>query len=154
MDRLFIGIDAGKHCGFAVWNKTTQQFHLIETYTFWQCMDKIWGYYQIYIKNKSELIIVVEDVTGNKPTFNRKDKDGEELNENIMRKISQDVGKVKRDTQLISEWCEMKKLRVLKIVPKRNAQTKLDAIVFKNITGWDGRTSEHARDAAMLVFGK
>ena len=154
MDNLFIGIDAGEHCGFAVWNKTLQHFHLIDTYTFWQCMDKIWGYYQIYIKNKKELIIVIEDVTGNKPTFNRKNKNGEKLSESIMRKISQNVGSVKRDTILITQWCEMKQIKVLKIVPKRNALTKLDAIDFKNRTGWDGRTSEHARDAAMLVFGK
>jgi len=32
--------------------------------------------------------------------------------------------------------------------------TKLTADQFKRITGWHGRTNEHGRDAAMLVFGK
>ena len=30
--------------------------------------------------------------------------------------------------------------------------TKSKADTFKKLTGWTGRTNEHARDAAMLVF--
>ena len=37
------------------------------------------------------------------------------------------------------------------IHPAANA-TKKKADDFKRMTGWTGRTNEHARDAAMLVF--
>jgi len=32
--------------------------------------------------------------------------------------------------------------------------TKLDREQFKKITGYEGVTSEHARDAALLVYGR
>ena len=45
-----------------------------------------------------------------------------------------------------------KKIPFEMVAPSRNS-TKLSAEVFKRLTGWQGRTSEHSRDAAMLVFG-
>ena len=36
---------------------------------------------------------------------------------------------------------------------RRLAGAKLDAAAFKRLTSWQGRTSEHGRDAAMLVWG-
>ena len=32
--------------------------------------------------------------------------------------------------------------------------TKWSAEVFADMTGWKGRTSNHARDAALLVYGR
>ena len=37
--------------------------------------------------------------------------------------------------------------------PKDN-KTKLNADQFSRITKWEGRTNEHGRDAAMLIFGR
>lgn len=39
------------------------------------------------------------------------------------------------------------------VAPKRNV-TKLTHESFVAITKWKGRTNEHKRDAAMLVFGR
>lgn len=38
------------------------------------------------------------------------------------------------------------------VAPKDNI-TKTKADYFKRLTGWTKRTSEHSRDAGMLVFG-
>ncbi|MBR1575873.1 MAG: hypothetical protein IJ654_05415 [Bacteroidales bacterium] len=38
--------------------------------------------------------------------------------------------------------------------PPRRGLTKWDATAFQRATGWTGRTSNHARDAALLVFGR
>jgi hypothetical protein len=35
----------------------------------------------------------------------------------------------------------------------KDGVTKMAASLFSKATGWKGRTSKHARDAAMLVFG-
>ena len=37
------------------------------------------------------------------------------------------------------------------LAPRRDFA--VDAARFAKLTGWQGRTSEHARDAAMLVYG-
>lgn len=67
------------------------------------------------------------------------------------REKAQGVGSVKRDAQIWEEWCKEQDLNYIMIHPKANA-TKTKADVFKKRTGWSGRTNEHARDAAMLVF--
>ena len=69
------------------------------------------------------------------------------------RKKLQGVGSVKRDASIweaylkdLGVWFEM-------VAPKRNL-TKITHETFVNITKWKGRTNEHKRDAAMLVFGR
>lgn len=61
------------------------------------------------------------------------------------------VGKVKRDCQVWEEFCEYKNYRYHLISPQ-NVQTKLDADYFEKVTGWEGRTNEHKRDAGMIAF--
>lgn len=39
------------------------------------------------------------------------------------------------------------------MVAPRNNVTKMNAVAFRNLTKWEKVTSEHACDAAMLVFG-
>lgn len=39
------------------------------------------------------------------------------------------------------------------LVAPKNNKTKVSADYFKKLTGWEGRTNEHERDCAMLVFG-
>ena len=39
-------------------------------------------------------------------------------------------------------------------VPPMANRTKLPAAAFAQLTGWHGRTSDHARDAAMLIWGR
>ena len=71
----------------------------------------------------------------------------------VSRKRLQGVGSVKRDASIwegflsdLGVWFEM-------VAPKRNV-TKISHESFVNITKWKGRTNEHKRDAAMLVFGR
>ena len=73
------------------------------------------------------------------------------------RKKLQGVGSVKRDASIwddyLSDLCKSKaNIKYEMVAPKRNV-TKLTGESFKAITKWQGRTNEHNRDAAMLVFG-
>lgn len=67
------------------------------------------------------------------------------------REKAQGVGSVKRDAQIWEDWCTEQGLNFKMIHPAANA-TKKKAEDFTRMTGWTGRTNEHARDAAMLVF--
>lgn len=66
------------------------------------------------------------------------------------REALQGAGSIKRDCARWQEFLEHHNIPHARIAPKAN-RTKLTADQFKRITGWQGRTNEHARDAAMLV---
>jgi hypothetical protein len=63
------------------------------------------------------------------------------------------AGSVKRDCEIWEEFCENYDIPYT-AVPPRKGLTKWDAETFNKMTGWQGRTSNHARDAALLVWGK
>lgn len=69
------------------------------------------------------------------------------------REALQGAGSIKRDCQRWEEWLIHHGISFSKIAPQAN-RTKLSADQFKKITGWQGRTNEHGRDAAMLIFGR
>lgn len=69
------------------------------------------------------------------------------------KKKAQGAGSIKRDAKIWEEFCEHYQVDYELIAPKDNI-TKLSREVFKEITGWTGRTSEHSRDATMLIFNK
>lgn len=146
-EKVFIGIDGGVSNGFAVWNKTRRELVIIETLSFWDCIDRIGDFYDLCRKENIVLTVVVEDVEMNRPTFAR-----ENTNEKMMQKISQNVGGVKAYTRLIIEWCERKNIPVIKMRPSKKSATKLSAETFNKITGWEGKTSQHGRDAGMMVY--
>ena len=63
------------------------------------------------------------------------------------------AGSVKRDSVIwqdaLTDWGIP-----FEMVPPRAGATKWDADTFARITGYKGRTSNHARDAALLVYGR
>lgn len=69
------------------------------------------------------------------------------------REKLQGAGAVKRDATIWETFCKEQRVQYKLIAPRENA-TKLTAIQFEAITKWNARTSEHARDAAMMVYGR
>lgn len=148
MDKIFIGIDCGVNTGFAVWNSNKKVFLELETYTFWESIERIQYYTSERNCNRIVLNSIVEDVTQNKPTFNRGQKG------KIQDTISQRVGSNKRDCQLMCEFLEINLIPLIKVKPTKQSLTKLDSQQFFNLTKYPHRTSSHSRDAACLVFGR
>lgn len=67
--------------------------------------------------------------------------------------IREGIGSVKRDCSIWSEFLGRKNIPFVAVKPA-SGQTKWDAAYFKRLTGWPGRTSNHARDAAALILGR
>lgn len=139
--RTIVGIDPGVNTGFAV----TDNGHLsdVETMTFTEaqawCLNCIARYREQ--GNLSTLELVIEDPRGiYVPPDHR----------NPQR--IKGVGSVERDVKLWIEFCQYYKIPFRTVKPGK--LRKIDAATFRRITGWDGRTSEHARAAAMMVFEK
>ena len=138
--RYFIGIDTGVRTGVAVWYPASREFVSVATMTLTQALDMVRGLAADDVK------VYFEDARQR-----RWIPDTHDLRREMGRR--QGAGSVKRDCQIWETFCKEHRIPYEAVAPQRN-RTKLDAKAFKRLTGWVGRTSEHARDAAKLVFGK
>lgn len=136
---IIIGIDTGKHTGIAVWNSEEKKFVEIKTMMLHQALQlvithcKVWG--------RENVQILFEDARQRK-WF------GSASNAKM-----QGAGSVKRDAVIWEDFCTDYKIPFRALPPAKGA-TKWSPELFKSVTGWNGKTSEHARDAAMMVFGR
>jgi len=144
--KILIGIDTGVHTGFAVaiYSGNGGELEQVESLSITQAMEKIQD--RINSDGKDNIFLYIEDAR--KRTWfggmdARQAKSGAGVREG--------VGSVKRDAQIWEDWCTEQGIHFKMIHPAANA-TKKKAEDFKRMTGWTGRTNEHARDAAMLVF--
>lgn len=140
MDRtkIYIGIDPGTHTGVAVYNPREMRLTDIRTLPLHTALRFVENYSQI---PAVELVVCFEDARLRK-WFGR-----------TGREQLQGAGSIKRDSAIWEEFLTDLGIGFEKIAPRNNC-TKLSAEQFRRITGYEGRVSEHGRDAAMLVFGR
>lgn len=138
MTKILIGIDTGVKTGYAVAmdHGTGGELHQVECLSITKAMQAVQEIKAIH--GKDSLKLYIEDARKRTWFTGGKEK-------------AQGVGSVKRDAQIWEDWCIEQEFNYIMVHPKANA-TKTKADLFKKITGWTGRTNEHARDAAMLVF--
>lgn len=137
-EKVLIGIDAGVNTGFA----RTKNGKLIEVCSMTACATEA----EILLEHgrltgiDGTMKIYIEDARKRKWVTGGREK-------------LQGVGSVKRDCQRWEEFCEYHGIGYELVAPKNN-RTKTTASEFRRITGWQQRTNEHGRDAAMLIFGR
>lgn len=138
---IFVGIDPGVHTGLAIWDTNEKKFVRVETYSAVVAMEMVRRWNLMY-----DVRLVIEDARQRKWI-------PQEQNISQFKGRAMGAGSIKRDSQLWEEFCDYWGIPLEK-VPPRKGLTKWDAETFARITGWKGRTSNHARDAALLVFQK
>ena len=130
---IFIGIDPGVKTGVAVWDSKAKCFLEINTHTITMAMKQ------------------VKAITGAKVVFEdarqRKWFGG---NANVKQ---QGAGSIKRDCKIWEDFLKEEGIEFEMIHPIKGG-TKLAPQIFARTAKWKERTSEHARDAAMLVINK
>lgn len=136
---VFIGIDTGVHTGFAVWDSGSKRLTEVSTYTITQAMEHVKMIADV--RGRENVRLYIEDAR-QRTWFG-----------NAGREKLQGAGSVKRDCSIWEDWCKENNIECVMVAPKHN-RTKLSAAQFRVLTKWTGRTSEHARDAALLVFGR
>lgn len=154
MSSIFIGIDGGKDTGFAVWNKSTKSLVEVKTLDFWKAINEVDNYLKLY----PTLVLIIEDVSQHSAVFKamgtyRSTPGGINNKIGAVAKHGQNIGRVKRETELFIRYFELKKVDVRKIKPGKHTGSKIKKDLFKKITGFDKVTSQHGRDAAMLIYG-
>lgn len=136
---IYIGVDVGVSTGLAVWSKESGKgcFTSIETLAIHQAFERVKHYYTLY--RDFGVVVVVEDARKRK--FFR----GED-----MAAKQQGAGSVKRDSSIWEAFLEDLGVDYDLVMPRNTKM--MDERTFKLVTKWPHRTSNHARDAAMLVF--
>lgn len=140
---LFIGIDPGVNTGLAVWDAGAGKFLALETLPIHQAIVKV----MMWRDNVGHDLQVVFEDARKRQWFPR------ERNMSEYRGKLMGAGSVKRDCEIWEDFCTEYAIPYTAL-PPRKGLTKWDADTFARVTGWKGRTSNHARDAAMLVYGR
>lgn len=129
---FYIGIDPGTKTGIAVWNTRQKFFRLIMTAGVIKAMK------EVELFKNDGIQVILEDATQVKfKTDPRK---------------AQGAGSIKRDVAVWKEFFEEHGIQYRLVRPNKLI-TKWSSEKFKQATGFTGRTDQHARDAAMLVYG-
>lgn len=131
--RYWIGIDTGTNTGLGIWDRKEGRLIRVETLKIHRAMEVVKEY------ASDEVAVRVEDARA-RVWF------GESGREKL-----QGAGSIKRDAVIWEDFLNELGVDYEMVAPRRNV-TKLSAEAFKRMTGYEGRTSEHGRDAAMLVF--
>ena len=134
----WIGIDTGTHTGLAVWDDKLKKLTSLETIPIHRAMSRV-----LELSLSEDVFVIFEDAR--QRTWFGKDK-------NTYAKL-QGAGSIKRDCSIWEDFCKDYQIPFLAVPPMKGG-TKLSEAYFKTISGWKGRTSNHARDAAMLVIGR
>ena len=139
---VIVGIDPGVNTGLAVWDTASRSLIDVRCSGIVDAME--------YLRNLKETngigLVVFEDARQRK--WIPREKDLKEFKGRAMG-----AGSVKRDCTIWEEWCKYHHIEFVK-TPPRAGMTKLSDAFFRGITGYDRRTNNHGRDAAMLVFGR
>lgn len=138
---LYIGIDTGTHTGIALWDTDYQELLDVSTVKLHQALFKVKSLWEM----RRDIKVLFEDARLRKWYDTRTARQD--------RARLQGAGSIKRDCNVWEEFLKDYKIPYTAIPPACNT-TKLSADAFARITEWQGKTSEHSRDAAMLVFGK
>ena len=138
---IYIGIDTGVHTGIAIWDSEKRKFVYLDTLKIHEALQIV----SSYAYKDVPLCVRFEDARQRKWIPFAKNMTGE-----LGR--AQGAGYVKAHCQIWEDFLRDKDIPFEMIAPRRNV-TKLSAEQFERITRYKGRTSEHARDAAMLVYG-
>lgn len=136
-----IGIDPGKNTGIAVWDTEAQSFVLLDTVLIHVALMYVWSRKFDY---NWDIRVYFEDAR--KRQYLPRERNASEYRGKLMG-----AGSVKRDSVIwqdaLTDWGIP-----FTMVPPRAGATKWDTDTFRRVTGYTGRTSNHARDAALLVF--
>lgn len=143
---VYIGIDPGEKTGFAVWDGASRAFREVATLPLWKALEEVKRWNYACASQGRALLVVFEDAR--KRNWFPAERNNAEYRGRLMG-----AGAAKRDARIWEEYLEAAGITFEARKPQAG-MTKWNADYWAHITGWKGRTSEHARDAALLVFGR
>ena len=144
---IWIGIDPGTHTGFAVWDSHAKKFVEVATFPLWRAMDEVRKWQYACDAQQTGLYIIFEDAR--KRTWFKPEHNASEYRGKLMG-----AGAAKRDSAIWDEYLTAKHIHFEARKPQAGMTKWDDVDYWQRVTGWNGRSSEHSRDAALLVLGR
>lgn len=142
MYSYLIGIDPGVNTGICIWSTRTKEIMQLQSVPIHKAMETV----KIWKEFPGDIFVRVEDARQRKWIPWQK-------NEKAERGKRDGAGSVKRDAKIWEDFLTDIGIPFEMVAPKNN-KTKVRADYFNKLTGYTGKTNEHARDAAGLVIGK
>lgn len=146
MNREYIGIDPGVNTGVAV----VRDGKLVECHTMpiHKALDFVKRRWEATSSSASPVrfMVIFEDARQRK--WFEPEQSASEYKGKLMG-----AGSVKRDSKIWEDFLSDLKCPFQMHRPEAHC-TKWDVAYWQKVTGYTGRTSEHARDASLLVLGK
>lgn len=130
-----IGIDTGVNTGWAMWDKKVRKLVRVDCLMLHEALEQLGELHKVH-----KIFVRFEDARLRK-WFGKSGKER-----------WQGAGSVKRDAKMLEDYLKAKGIPYEAVAPASN-KTKITHKYFCQLTGWNGRTNEHGRDAGMLVFG-
>jgi hypothetical protein len=138
--RYIIGIDTGTNTGFAVYDRQLKKLVRVDTMPIHQALQAIHALH--HVNDPDGFMVRVEDA--------RLAVHGR--NNITDRSKIQGAGSIKRDAAIWEDFLKDLGVQYQMVRPNKGT-SKLKAEYFQKLTKWEGRTSSHARDAAMICYG-
>lgn len=132
--RIHIGIDSGTKTGLAIWDAENKQFREIRT---------------VKIHEALQIVLVYADVA----TIKVYVEDARQVRFKTDAAKMKGAGSVCRDASIWEDFLTDHNIPFEMKRPSK-AMTKWCSAMFEQVTGYQGKTSSHGRDAAMLVWGR
>lgn len=134
---LHIGIDPGVTTGLAVWDVNARDLVALHS------LDVAQAFEQVRVAKMGGRLahVWVEDAR-KRTWFGVKGVEA-----------LQGAGSIKRESAIWESVLQLLGVDYTMVSPQAKG-SKLDAEQFRRLSGWSSRTSQHARDAAMLVIGR
>jgi len=151
---ILIGVDPGSITGVCVWNPEREKILDMQSMSHIKFMEWVLTGKEVY-----NMVVAIENPNLNQPVFMTREETNIIFGTDPTEKVSalrillrraQNIGMNKQIAKTLMEFMESKGID---FVPIRPFRKKMDAEQFKNLTKWEGRTNQHNRDAAILVFG-
>lgn len=140
---ILVGIDPGVTTGFASWDTGARQFREVASLSIHRALERVMD-----MRNGCAPMLVVFEDARLRTWFGNAD----ERQRKYGAAIREGVGSVKRDCGIWEDFLYDFGIPYQANKPVQHG-TKWTPDYFKRTTGWQPRTSEHARDAGVLVFG-
>lgn len=151
--RVLIGIDPGKQTGVAIYDPEAGALLFCRALSFWNAaLGLLQGHTlrDVFTGDfdpdaSAVACAVIEDARRVGLYHRHRSLQGQRRDA-----AARSVGEIDAQTRLWTEFFALLGIPVVTVEPTRK---KWDAETFQQITGFEGPTNEHARDAARLVWG-
>lgn len=140
--KYYIGIDCGVNTGICIWSREEKEITFIATVKIHYAIKFVESWAHSW---PGKIFVRIEDARKRKWIPKQK-------NEKAERGRREGAGSVKRDAVIWEDLLTDLGVDFEMVAPAKN-KTKASADYFQKLTRYTGSTSEHARDAGMLVCG-